>query len=121
MSLYIPLIARPPLYNNLDLKKPWLLETQHLTQAPKHNPFLSRAERIRPSDTAEPFASDWTSKCLHFHLLIYYPVASLWLSLCYCGSLLVSPLFFEGELSLKRKYSIHAYVLTFHIIGFTQG
>lgn len=33
-SLYVPLIAHPSLYNKLDLKKPWLLETQHPTQAP---------------------------------------------------------------------------------------
>lgn len=61
---------------------------------PSHPPFLSRAERIRPSDQAEPFASDWTSKCLHFHLLIYSPVAPSWRPLCYCDSFLVSFFFF---------------------------
>lgn len=87
-----PLMTRPALYNNLVLKKPWLLETSPPPPLPPPPPttttllfcfFLSRAERIRPGDTAEPFDSDWTSKCLHFHLLIHCLVASLWPHFCF--------------------------------------
>lgn len=121
LSLCVPLMTRPALYNNLVLKKPWLLETPPPPPPPPPPTtttlllfFLSRAERIRPGDTAEPFDSDWPSKCLHFHLLIHCLVASLWPPPWF---LFFFSLLFWLDLNLKRKCSINAYVFTFHING----
>lgn len=74
LSLSVPLMTGPALYNNLVLKSPgcW-----------RHLPFLSRMERIRPSATGEPLPLIGLPNVYTF---TYFFIAQ-WLHcvcLCYC-------------------------------------
>lgn len=113
LSLSFLLMSASTLYNNLDLKKHMLQETCYL--------FVEHGKNLLEWHGCT-FDSDWTPKCLHFHLLIHCLVASLWLSVLMWLKGRLPPCFLDFFCyhRLKRKCSINSYVLTFHADSFAQ-